>query len=229
MQCLVMCAILHSDCKIAQEVALADGPGFAIPDAVHGVCDRKGAYRDERRRSDMPQHFKVYDGAYPHFVTSTIVFWIPVFCRDDYFRVLTDSLGHCVEHKGLVVHGYVVMPNHFHAVLSQSEGRLSDVIRDMKKHTAKAIAAKLEADGRITWLNAMRRAAGHEGGVRVWDEAFHPEQVYSEQFCRQKLDYMHNNPVRAGYVSDPSEWTYSSAGLYYRDDESAVPVAAIEW
>ena len=115
----------------------------------------------------MPQHFKVYDGTYPHFVTSTIVYWIPIFCRDDYFRVLADSLKYCVENKGLIVHGYVIMPNHFHAILSQVDGQLSDVIRDMKKHTAKIIADKLETDKRIIWLNAMRRASGHEGGTKV--------------------------------------------------------------
>ena len=177
----------------------------------------------------MPQHFKIYEGVYPHLVTSTVVYWIPVFCRDDYFRLLTDSLCHCIERKGLMVHAYVIMPNHFHAVLSQTDGRLSDVIRDLKKHTSKALAAKLELDGRMTWLAAMRRAAGHEGGVRVWDEAFHPEQVHTEAFCQQKLDYMHNNPVRAGYISDPSEWKYSSAAACFRGEGSAVPITPIEW
>jgi len=177
----------------------------------------------------VPQHFRVYESAYPHFVTSTVVYWIPVFCRDDYFRVLSDSLCYCVEHKGLIIHGYVIMPNHFHASLSQVDGKLSDVIRDAKKHTAKALAEKLEADGRVTWLAAMRRAAGHEGGVRVWDEAFHPEQIHTQAFCQQKLDYMHNNPVRAGYVTDPCEWKYSSAGLYYTNKDSIVPITAIEW
>jgi len=177
----------------------------------------------------LPQHFKVYDGAYPHFVTSTVVYWIPIFCRDDYFRALADSMCYCEENKGLRIHGQVIMPNHCHMVCSQVEGKLSDVMRDMKKHTAKVLAAMLEADGRTTWLAAMRRAAGAQGGVRVWDEAFHPEQVYSKEFLQQKLDYMHANPVRAGYVVDPCEWKYSSAGFYYRDRESVVPISVIEW
>jgi len=102
-------------------------------------------------------------------------------------------------------------------------------MRDLKKHTAKAIAEKLESDGRLTWLNAMRRTAGHEGGVRVWDEAFHPEKVHTESFFRGKLEYMHQNPVRAGYVADPCDWRYSSAAAYYRDEESIVPITGIEW
>lgn len=177
----------------------------------------------------MPQRFKVYDSAYPHFITSTIIHWIPVFRRDDYFRVLVDSLKYCCERKGLRVHGYVIMADHFHAVCSVEDGRLQDVIRDLKKHTSKQFAGMLQADGRSAWLVAMRRAAGEFGGIRVWDEAYHPEQVHTKAFFEQKLRYMHENPVRAGFVVDPCAWKYSSAGWYYLESESVVPVTPIEW
>ena len=177
----------------------------------------------------MPQHFKVYDSAYPYFVTSAIIHWIPVFRRDDYFQVITESLGYCVDHKGFRVHGYVIMPNHFHAICSVAGGSLQDVMRDLKKHTSKLIAAKLEENGRTLWLNAMRRAAGDSGGVRVWDEAYHPEEVRTRPFFEQKIRYMHDNPVRAGFVTDPCEWKYSSAAAWYRDQQSIVPVTPVEW
>jgi REP element-mobilizing transposase RayT len=125
------------------------------------------------------------------------------------------------------LHAYVIMPNHFHAICSQADGQLSAVIRDLKKFTAREIARKLEEDGRNTWLSAMRRAAGG-GGVKVWDEAFHPEQIHSKPFLEQKLAYLHNNPSRAGYVSDPCEWKHSSAGLYYRDSQPLVPIVPLE-
>ena len=128
-----------------------------------------------------------------------------------------------------MIHAYVLMPNHFHLICSHTEGRFSDVMRDMKKHTSKELAAKLEEDGRQVWLNAMRKAARPSGGVRVWDEAFHPEQIHSRPFFDQKLDYIHNNPVRAGFVDEPSHWRYSSAGLYYHEAESPVPVVPVEW
>lgn len=60
-------------------------------------------------------------------------------------------------------------------------------------------------------------------------KSFHPEHAHSEAVFRQKLDRMHNNPVRAGYVTDPSAWVYSSAAAYLRSEESAVPIAGIEW
>lgn len=105
---------------------------------------------------------------------------------------------------------------------------LSSVIGDMKQFTSNQIAKKLKADGRMNWFAAMKRAAGKDGSVRVWDEAFHPEQIHSHAFLKQKTDYIHNNPVRAGYVNDPCEWRYSSAALYHRDGESIIPVTGIE-
>ena len=101
-----------------------------------------------------------------------------VFSRQDYFRVLTDSLNYCIQNKGLVVHAYVLMPNHFHLICSALAG-LSAVMRDMKKHTSKLLAQKIVEDGRHLWLTAMERAAGNTSQVRIWDEAFHPEQIYT--------------------------------------------------
>ncbi|MHB9036096.1 MAG: REP-associated tyrosine transposase [Armatimonadota bacterium] len=175
----------------------------------------------------MPQHFRVYDQTLPHFITSTIVYWIPVFCREDYFAVLSDNFKFYIENRGLQLHAYVIMPNHFHAVCSQVDGQLSAVVRDLKKYTAREIARKLEEDGRNLWLSAMRKAAGGSG-VKVWDEAFHPEQIHSKPFLEQKLAYLHNNPARAGYVNDPCEWKHSSAGLYYRDSKPLLPIVLLE-
>lgn len=172
----------------------------------------------------MPLRFKVHDPLYPHFITSTVLHWIPVFCRDDYFAVLVNSLAHCVENRGLVIHGFVLMPNHFHMLCSQSKSDLVGVIRDMKRYTSHQITQMLERDGRNVWLHAMQRAANNEAQAKLWDTSFHPEQVYTEEFCQQKMDYMHNNPVRAGYVEQPQDWKYSSAGFYYEDKESIIPI-----
>ena len=75
----------------------------------------------------------------------------------------------------------------------------------------------------------MEHAGGERSAFAMWQEGFHPEQIYSESFFKQKLDYMHANPVRAGFVNNPCEWRYSSAALYLREGESLVPVTPIEW
>ncbi len=74
----------------------------------------------------------------------------------------------------------------------------------------------------------MRKAGAARDGVRVWDESFHPQQIHSREFFEQKLNYLHDNPVRAGYVIDPCAWRYSSAGFYYREEPSVVPIAPLD-
>mgnify|MGYP001198119836 CR=1 FL=1 len=152
-----------------------------------------------------------------------------VVVRLHYFQILTASLEFCAEQKGLQVYAYVIMPNHFHLICSQVNGKLSAVIGDMKQYTSGEIARKLEEDGRLTWLSAMRGAAGKSGAVKVWDEGCHPEQVHSRPFFNQKADYIHNNPVRAGFVADPCAWKYSSAAAYYGYGQSVVPLAGMEF
>ena len=177
----------------------------------------------------MSEGFKVYDGSYPHFVTSATVHWIPVFRRDDYFRVLVDSLNYCIVNRGLLVYGYALMPDHFHLISQQAEGNLSLVLGNFKGYTAHLLFPKIKEDGRDSWIRAMERAGGNDCAFKLWQDDFHPEQVHSRPFFEQKLRYMHDNPMRAGYVENPSEWKYSSAGFYYEDRESIIPISVIDW
>ena len=177
----------------------------------------------------MPQHFRIHEGTQPHFITSTIVYWIPVFCREDYFKILVDSLAYCARNKGLHICAYMIMPNHLHLICYQEEGLVSAVIGDMRNSRPSALFKSWKRMVELTWLTAMRRASGPGAGATMWNESFHPEQIYSHDFMVQKTDYVHNNPVRAGYVSEICEWKYSSARFYYRDEESIIPVTRIEW
>jgi len=76
---------------------------------------------------------------------------------------------------------------------------------------------------------ATVRAAGNAEGVRLWDEGVHPEEIARKAFFQQKLDYIHANPVRAGYVDAPCEWRYSSAGFQYRAASSVVCITPLDW
>ena len=102
-------------------------------------------------------------------------------------------------------------------------------MRDFKRHTSSEILRKLEEDGRHIWLRAFRNAGPDEKRGKLWQDAFHPEQVHSRPFFEQKLAYIHANPVRAGFIQNPEDWKYSSAGLYYREWPSAVEITPIEW
>ena len=177
----------------------------------------------------MSPSYKVDRFSDLYFITTTITNHLPIFSTDKYRRILAESLSYCVQAKGLLVHAYAIMPTHLHVISSHVDGRLSETVRDMKKFTSKTIAANLEADGHGDWLSVMRDASKFPGGVQVWTRTFHAEYIITEGFFRQKFDYIHDNPVRAGLVEDMCAWEYSSAGFYYLGRESMVPVSAVEW
>jgi len=78
--------------------------------------------------------FKNPDGTY--FVTFSVVGWIDVFTREEYRTIFIDSLNWCIKNKGLVVHGWVLMTNHVHLIVSRKgEKNLQEIFRDMKKFT----------------------------------------------------------------------------------------------
>ena len=160
--------------------------------------------------------WKIRKEASIYFVTFSITGWYPVFTDILYFDIIIESLRYCRDKKGLHIYAYVLMLNHVHLIVSVKEGpgTLSDVIRDMKRHTSKAISVQLKRDGKVLPLRIFSQAADKSNQYQVWQQGFHPKGIVSEKFCLQKLNYIHDNPVRKGYVRRPEHWYYSSAGNY---------------
>jgi hypothetical protein len=78
-------------------------------------------------------------------------------------------------------------------------------------------------------MAAIERAGSNPSSIKLWQDGFHPEQVQSLHFFEQKLQYIHDNPIRAGFVVNPCDWKYSSAGFYYEDREPVIPITHLEW
>lgn len=162
--------------------------------------------------------FKNPEGLY--FVTSTIVFWIDLFTRKEFKYILVDSLHYYQEKRGLILHAYVIMPSHIHMIVSSENGDLSAIMRDFKKLTNKRIIACIEEinESRKEWLlRAFTQAGKHLKRIvkyKVWQDGNHPIELYSASIMRQKLDYIHNNPVKDEFVDEPEYYWYSSARNY---------------
>lgn len=163
--------------------------------------------------------YKLYDDISLYFVTNTITHWYPVFIDEHYFSVVTKSLEHCISNRDFKIHAYVIMLNHIHLIISTSQnGRyLSNVMRDFKRFTSKKITRLLFRDNRQTPLNIFSNKAQNDrrgNHFMVWKTGFHPKAIFSDQFLQQKISYIHMNPVKKGYVSEPTHWYYSSARNY---------------
>jgi REP element-mobilizing transposase RayT len=156
-----------------------------------------------------------------YYLTFQIVDWVDIFTRQTYKDIVIESFEYCKKHKGLEIFAYAIMSNDIHLMVRSKEGfRLSDTVRDFKKFTAKNILEQLRSptESRGDWI--LKRfefaAKSHQrnSDFQVWTHENHAIELHSNDFIRQKLDYIHNNPVRAGIVELPEEYVYSSAKNY---------------
>ena len=173
----------------------------------------------------MRDRYKIVHEEGIHFLTSTIVEWLPVFTKKVYFDIIIDSLNYCVQNKGLRLYAYVILENHLHLIASAEA--LSPALTSLRKFTARNIVDQLEQDG-VSWLlNQLayyKKRYKTNSDYQIWQEGMHPKLIQSEQMMRQKIKYIHSNPVRRGYVARPEDWVYSSARNYILEDDSVIAV-----
>jgi putative transposase len=159
--------------------------------------------------------YRVYDQYGLYFVTFTVHQWVDVFSRRVYADMLLDNLRYCQQHKGLKIYSWVIMSNHCHLIIRTEGFKLSDVIRDFKKHTSKKIFEAItnnESESRKRWLRWLLSKEGH---IWFWEEGYHGVEITSKDFCDSKVNYIHMNPVSAGIVEKEEEYLLSSCGDFY--------------
>lgn len=169
---------------------------------------------------EFGEGYKIRDQSATHFLTFSIMGWIDIFSRSRYRDIILESFEFCRERKGLKIGAYVIMSNHIHVIWTATNNNLSDIIRDFKTFTSKAISGSIasEPESRRDWLLYMFRFYANRTNAnddfKVWTGNNHPEEIYSVPFLKTKLNYIHQNPVRAKLVIEPSHYLYSSALNY---------------
>ena len=168
-----------------------------------------------------------------YYITLTVEAWIDVFTRKNHIEALVSSLKYCQKEKGLVIFAYCIMSNHIHMLVNTNEPfLLKDTIRDFKKFTSKKIISQIisELESRREWmLNQFSLAADiseKHKNYKFWQTGNHAIEVYTHNFVWDKINYIHNNPVRYGYVKEDFQWIYSSA-TNYQEMESVLEVEKI--
>lgn len=136
--------------------------------------------------------------------------------RPQYKYIIVESLAHCQREKGLRLFAWCIMSNHVHLIAKAPPGgKLEDVMRDHKKFTAKAVVKAIEMNGqesRKEWLLPLLRKP--DGAIHFWQHDIHPIWLRSPDVIWTKLNYIHMNPVKEGYVDEPHDYRYSSAKAY---------------
>lgn len=168
-----------------------------------------------------------------YYLTFQVIQWIDIFTRKIYRDIIIDNLKYCQEQKGLQVFAYVIMSNHVHLIVNSTEGNLSNTVRDLKKYTSRVIIETIQStnESRREWmLNQFSFAAkkhSRNQNYQFWTHENHAIDLRTPDFIREKIEYIHNNPVRAGIVSNPEDYLYSSA-RNYASMESLLDVVLID-
>jgi REP element-mobilizing transposase RayT len=170
----------------------------------------------------MGRKYAIRDQQSIYSVTFTVVNWIDIFIRDQYKEILVSSIKYCQANKHLQVHAYCIMTSHVHLIVSVSDGELSDVIRDFKSYTSREVRKSLEdktnIESRREWLIWMFERAGKNNirnhDFQFWQQHNHPIELSTNKMIDQRLDYVHNNPIEAGFVFKCDDWVWSSARQY---------------
>src|SRR2546425_5507750 len=173
----------------------------------------------------VPTGLKRYYGARDlHFITCSCYHRLPILGtarrRDWFLKILEEAR----RRYQFVVYGYVIMPEHFHLLISEPEqGDPSVVMKVVKQRFARKLRQRR---GRCRAQMGFWPDADND---RVWQKRFYDFNVWSERKRIEKLRYIHRNPVKRGLVSEPEQWAWSSFRSYAYGEHGPVRVNFQEW
>jgi putative transposase len=161
------------------------------------------------------------------YITSNIYSRLQIFTRPSFIIPIIDSLNYYRYQYACKLIGYVIMPDHIHLVLWPQDSKIvTDFMRDFKRFTSGRITRQAKVEGKIEWVSQFEQAGSTTDRAehKVWQDSFWEQCIYTEDFPRQKLNYIHLNPVRAGIVKDAAEYPYSSYRNYYLGDKQLIEI-----
>lgn len=181
----------------------------------------------------MSRNYKFHNPEGLYFISFATVYWLDVFVRELYTDCIVNNLNYCVEKKGMEIYGWCLMTNHIHLIFKSNHQKPEELIRDFKSFTSKQLISLIEnniQESRREWLlNAFKKAAqknSNNTNNQFWQQHNKPIELWSADVIQQKMDYIHNNPVEAGFVEQPWHWKYSSAKDYC-DEKGLVTLCLI--
>jgi putative transposase len=164
----------------------------------------------------MPRlRYRVQDDHYPHFITCTVLAWLPAFSQPAFVDIVLESWRFLQRKREIDILAYVILENHLHWI--GFGPALGQRVNEFKSFTAKSILQAMKERGYLTPLQQHAFYKAHsrtDQDYQFWTEGSHPQVITSDAMMWQKIEYIHSNPLRRRYVDDPLAWRYSSARNY---------------
>ncbi len=159
--------------------------------------------------------YKIAEPAHPHFLTCTVLHWIPLFTNKESVQIIIDSLSYLQKSDNFKIYAYVILENHLH--LAAQSDDIGKSMQKFKAYTAKELIGLLGAKNITTLLDQFtyyKKAHKNHTTYQIWEEGYHPQLIQTDSMMISKIEYIHDNPIKRGYVDEAIHWRYSSARDY---------------
>jgi len=160
----------------------------------------------------QPKHYE--SGGFPFFVESNCFERSTPFRNPVWARFFIWELGLLSSRDEVLLHAFVLMPDHFHLLLTlnqdNNEANISKVVKSLKGRSARGLNFIFEREGNL------------------WQKGFHDRIIRVEKSIRRAIEYIHNNPVEAGLVKNPGDWPFSSYWAYADENRFKLPVRIVK-
>ena len=173
-----------------------------------------------------------HDPSHLYFITASIVDWKHLFITAKYANIPLNSLTWMQQQKRILLFAFVIMPSHLHAIIKPESDSIGVTVQQFGSFTAHEVLNKLRAENQKDLLELFqqkKRDQRHEHSI--WQD-IQAKNMYSMDFLRQKMEYIHQNPVAKDWklVEDRADYLYSSAGYYDYGRKPVIEIMDInEW
>ena len=155
-----------------------------------------------------------------HFVTLNVRDRKCAFRRPEYARMILELLRfECDRHPACLV-AYVAMPDHLHFLFGPRDGQVTKFLARFKPNATRNLDELAAQNGRIKerdWLAA-------KGQRELWQDGKYSLPIYSTPWVEEKINYIHQNPMRKGLSTSPADYPWSSFMAYHQEFDNLPPV-----
>jgi putative transposase len=164
-----------------------------------------------------------------YFVTTSAVGHRHLFQRDITKRLMVDILDCMRLRQRLRLYAFVIMPNHMHLIVQcRAKDPLAGVIRDLKKQIADRLIRQHRAEGNRAALEILASVVTKPAKQRykVWEDGYQAKDIFTPEFLRQKMTYVHDNPCQPHWqlAECPEDYIWSSARFYALAEPALIPL-----
>lgn len=132
-------------------------------------------------------------------------------------------LGQVRSRYGFRLFGYVVMPEHVHLLISEPDrGTPSSVLQVLKQKVSRALRREIPKG--VLGQLSLRFGADETAAPTLWQRRFYDFNVWSTEKVLEKLEYMHENPVKRKLVLRAKDWPWSSWSHYAKQERGLITI-----